>query len=117
MRVNINSDGLDAELTSRILDRFDQDGEGHWIWKSSRNDAGLPIITVSRGPGVKGSKTLQVRRVLFEYLRAQTKLARNERVVLTCDKELCVAPLHMRVMTSAQILEMGRAARWPGGKR
>jgi hypothetical protein len=113
MRVNIDSDGLDAELASRILDRFDNDQKnGHWIWKSSVSEAGLPIICVSRGSNAKGSKTLQVRRVIFEYL--VRKLNHGERVMLTCDEAHCIAPRHLKAMTSAQINELTGALRRGG---
>lgn len=110
MRVNISSEGLNEELIGRILDRFNQDAmTGHWTWTGSKNDAGLPVITVSRGPGLKGSKTIQVRRFIYEYLiRA---LIHGERVMRHCDEPLCIAPLHMRAMTTTQINEMTGALR------
>ena len=107
--VNVNSDDLEAEMVSRILDRFDQIDGGHWIWNSTVNSANNPVLLISRGPGKKGAKTFQVRRLIWET--CQSPLKPGHVVYRTCKEDLCIAPLHMKACTPAEHMNLRRGAK------
>lgn len=74
------------------------DADGHWLWQAALNTGGLPKAR-------DGQKTVEVHRRLYELVVGPVP---EGLFALTCSKDLCVNPFHVRPGTLAESQEFRR---------